>query len=114
MSRGRGLRSRRGVALVEVLVAFTILAIGMAAVTGMLTLASRALRHAEESFRGALVAAGIPEGTGSGEVPAPTGMYRWRRLPGGGIEMTLVPPTSEEPDRVWILETGLSADGGSP
>jgi prepilin-type N-terminal cleavage/methylation domain-containing protein len=102
-------RRRRGATLAELLVALTLLGIGMAAATGILTLASRAMGHAEVAFRAALVAAEVlddrPLRAGSRETEM--GALVWSPLPGGGLELRLEAPEGLPGDRRWLLGSGL-------
>jgi prepilin-type N-terminal cleavage/methylation domain-containing protein len=100
-----GTLGRRGASLAELLVALTILGIGMAATAGTLTLASRAMGHAEVAFRAALVAAEVlgesAPGPGSRETDA--GLFRWSPVPGPGLEVRFEPGEGAASERLWQL-----------
>lgn len=90
MRRARGGRSpgRRGFSLVEIVVALTLLELGLLAVVGLSTLAARTLAEAAELQRamGALevVVDSLQEagGWGAGERSVPPHLVRWWREDG--------------------------------
>jgi general secretion pathway protein I len=78
-------RNQRGYTLIEVVVAFALLAFGMTLLLGSLTNASRQVRAANDSGRAALHAQSLLDQTGVGEALAvgqrdgelEDGRYRW-------------------------------------
>ena len=93
---------RAGATLVELLVALVILSIGMAGVMGMLSVSSRALEHAELSFRAVLVAAEAEgEATEKGETSAAVGIFSWQRQSPWGIEVRFEAPGGGAGSREW-------------
>jgi len=111
--RGGG---RRGATLAEVLVALTVLSIGMAGTMGILTIASRAIQHAEISLHAALAAAeaasrGIGE---SGELHTPFGPVQWRRVSPALIEVRFDPPEGVGEAREWSLDPSGPIPGELP
>lgn len=93
--------------------ALTILSIGMAATTGMLTLASRGMRHAEMGLRGALVASEVLGRGEAGEGSRTTGLgsFEWRAVPSGGIELRFEPPDGGTGGREWrVVPAGTAGE----
>lgn len=80
-----GPHSRRGFTLIEVIVAFAVLALALAIVLGTLSNASRQVRWSEDAGRAALHAQSLLDDTGVAEALAPgrsegvfeDGRYRW-------------------------------------
>lgn len=83
--RAIGPRSRRGFTLVEVVVAFALLALALAIVLGTLSNAARQVRWSDEAGRAALHAQSLLDDTGVAETLVPgrregtfeDGRYRW-------------------------------------
>jgi Tfp pilus assembly protein PilV len=91
--------------MAEVLVALTLLAVGIAATTGILILASRAMAHAEVAFRAALIASEVlgASAPGSGIRDSDAGAFRWFSRPGPGLEVRFEAADGVTPDRWWNL-----------
>jgi general secretion pathway protein I len=80
-----GLRTRRGFTLIEVIVAFAVLALALAIVLGTLSNASRQVRWSDDAGRAALHAQSLLDDTGVAQALVPgrsdgtfeDGRYRW-------------------------------------
>lgn len=80
-----GARRARGYTLIEVIVAFAVLALGLVLLLGTLSGAARQIRHSEDAGRAALHAQSLLDQAGVGEVLQPGrregelegGRYRW-------------------------------------
>ncbi len=85
MSRASAARAQRGYTLIEVIVAFGVLALGLTLLLGTLSGAIRQVRHADLAGRAALHAQSLLDQAGVGEVLQPgqsdgeleDGFYRW-------------------------------------
>lgn len=109
-----------GYTLIEVLVAFAVLAGALALLLGILTGASRQVRWADEAGRAALHAQSLLDQAGIGEPLQPgrrdggfeDGRYRWVLVVEGWRDPALPPPATLDPGAPRLLRLQLDVRWG--
>lgn len=114
----------RGYTLIEVLVAFAVLALALALLLGTLSGATRQVRWAEDAGRAALHAQSLVAQVGVGEALAPgsrsgeldAGRYRWTLVVEPWSDPLLPPPPPVDPSgtRMMALRLTVEWGGGGP
>lgn len=112
--------ARRGYTLVEVIVAFGVLALGLVLLLGTLSGATRQVRNADEAGRAALHAQSLLDQVGVGEPLQPgrrdgefeDGHYRWTLDVQPFREPGVPPPALTTPGAPQLLELALTVHWG--
>lgn len=118
MTRAR----QRGYTLVEVLVAFAILALALTLLLGTLSGAARQVKWADEAGRAALHAQSLLAGVGVAESLHPEhregtfedGHYRWSLDIADYEDPLLPPPDRDDPAAPRLLQVSLQVQWGDP
>lgn len=112
--------ARRGYTLVEVIVAFGVLALGLVLLLGTLSGATRQVRNADEAGRAALHAQSLLDQVGVGEALQPgrrdgefeDGHFRWTLDVQPFREPGVPPPALATPGAPQLLELALTVQWG--
>jgi general secretion pathway protein I len=112
--------AQRGYTLVEVIVAFGVLALGLVLLLGTLSGATRQVRNADEAGRAALHAQSLLDQVGVGQVLQPgrrdgefeDGHYRWTLDVRPFREPGVPPPALDTPGAPQLLELALTVHWG--
>lgn len=118
-----GRSSQRGYTLIEVLVAFAVLAAALTLLLGILTGASRQVRWADQAGRAALHAQSLLDQAGVGESLQPgqreggfeDGRYRWTLVVEPWRDPAVPPPATLDPGAPRLMQLRLDVrwgDGG--
>ena len=118
------MRRARGYTLIEVLVAFTVLALALTFLLGTLSGGTRQVRWSADAGRAALHARSLLAGVGVGEVLEPgreegvldDGRYRWQLEVAPWVDPLLPPDAVEDPFAPRLLHLRLEVawgDGGA-
>ena len=118
-----GLSSQRGYTLIEVLVAFAVLAGALTLLLGILTGASRQVRWADQAGRAALHAQSLLDQSGIGEPLQPgqregdfeDGRYQWTLMVERWRDPAVPPPATLDPGAPRLMRLQLDVrwgDGG--
>ena len=118
-------RRQRGYTLIEVIVAFMVLALALAILLGILSNSTKQIRWADDAGRAALHAQSLLDQAGVGEALRPghregefeDGRYRWAMDVGPWRDPSLgeAPPQPEDPGAPKLLQLDLDVrwgDGG--
>lgn len=116
---GSGSR-QRGYTLIEVLVAFSVLALGLTLLLGTLSGATRQVRWSADAGRAALHAQSLIAQAGVGEPLAPgrrdgeldAGRYRWTLEVQPWVDPTQPPPLLEDPFAPQLMALRLRLEWG--
>jgi general secretion pathway protein I len=116
-------KAQRGYTLIEVMVAFAILALALTLLLGTLSGATQQIRWADDAGRAALHAESLLSQTGVGEALAPgrtegnfeDGRYRWTMEIQPWVDPSLVdvPPQPVDPGAPRLLSLDLEVQWGS-
>ena len=122
--RDRSPRTARGYTLIEVVVAFAVLALGLTILLGILTNATRQVRWADDAGRAALHAQSLLDQTGVGESLQPghsegdfeDGRFRWTLDVAAWRDPSLrdVPPFEPGAPRLLQLQLLVQWGDGGP
>lgn len=117
------MKAQRGYTLIEVMVAFAILALALTLLLGTLSGATKQIRWADDAGRAALHAESLLSQTGVGEALAPgrtegnfeDGRYRWTMEIQPWVDPSLVdvPPQPVDPGAPRLLSLDLEVQWGS-
>ena len=117
------MNAQRGYTLIEVIVAFAILALALTLLLGTLSGATQQIRWADDAGRAALHAESLLSETGVGQVLEPgrtegnfeNGRYRWTLDIQPWVDPSLVdvPPQPEDPGAPRLLSLDLEVQWGS-
>ena len=117
------MKAQRGYTLIEVMVAFAILALALTLLLGTLSGATKQIRWADDAGRAALHAESLLSETGVGQVLEPgrtegnfeNGRYRWTMDIQPWVDPSLVdvPPQPEDPGAPRLLSLDLEVQWGS-
>ena len=117
------MKAQRGYTLIEVMVAFAILALALTLLLGTLSGATQQIRWADDAGRAALHAESLLSQTGVGQVLEPgrtegnfeNGRYRWTMDVQPWVDPSLVdvPPQPEDPGAPRLLSLDLEVQWGS-
>ena len=117
------MKAQRGYTLIEVMVAFAILALALTLLLGTLSGATRQIRWADDAGRAALHAESLLSQTGVGQVLEPgrtegnfeNGRYRWTMDVQPWVDPSLadVPPQPEDPGAPRLMSLELEVQWGS-
>ena len=117
------MKAQRGYTLIEVMVAFAILALALTLLLGTLSGATKQIRWADDAGRAALHAESLLSETGVGQVLEPgrtegnfeNGRYRWTLDIQPWVDPSLVdvPPQPEDPGAPRLLSLDLEVQWGS-
>ncbi len=113
-------RAQRGYSLIEVIVAFALLALALTLLLGTLSGAARQVRWSSDAGRAALHAQSLLDQVGVGEAIAPgqrdgefdEGRYRWNLAITPWTDPALPPPAMVDPAAPRLLELTLSVQWG--
>ena len=117
------MRAQRGYTLIEVIVAFAVLALALTLLLGTLSGATQQIRWADDAGRAALHAESLLSQTGVGQVLETgrtegnfeNGRYRWTMDIQPWVDPSLVdvPPQPEDPGAPRLLSLDLEVQWGS-
>ena len=117
------MKAQRGYTLIEVMVAFAILALALTLLLGTLSGATKQIRWADDAGRAALHAESLLSQTGVGQVLEPgrtegnfeNGRYRWTMDVQPWVDPSLadVPPQPEDPGAPRLMSLELEVQWGS-
>lgn len=113
-------RSQRGYTLLEVIVAFAVLALALTLLLGTLSGAARQVRWSADAGRAALHAQSLLDQTGVGEALQPgsrsgvfeDGRYRWTLQVAPYVDRSRPSPVAIEPGAPRLLNLALSVEWG--